>query len=86
MISGMSLVAYGMLWKVFTERRLSDDLSFQAVEPTSNTVSAATHWSLFQNRDMWLVALSYAAYGYFQYLFFYWMNYYFNTILHVPQG
>jgi len=33
---------------------------------------------------MWLVALSYAAYGYFQYLFFYWMSYYFNTVLHVP--
>ena len=28
------------------------------------------------------ITLSYAAYGYFQYLFFYWIQYYFETMQH----
>ena len=35
--------------------------------------------------NLWLLTLSYAAYGYFQYLFFYWMGYYFKQVLHVPE-
>ncbi len=84
-VSGMTLVAYGMLWKIFTEHRLYNNSSFKTVESAASANPVETQWTLFQNRDMWLVALSYAAYGYLQYLFFYWMNYYFNTILHVPQ-
>ena len=32
------------------------------------------------------ITLSYAAYGYFQYLFFYWINYYFDEIQHEERG
>jgi MFS family permease len=38
---------------------------------------------LFLNRNIFLLTLSYAAVGYFQYLFFYWMHYYFDEILHL---
>ncbi|MBI3838393.1 MAG: MFS transporter [Planctomycetia bacterium] len=34
-----------------------------------------------RNKSLLLLTLSYAAVGYFQYLFFYWMHYYFETIL-----
>ncbi len=38
---------------------------------------------LLLDRNIILLTLSYAAVGYFQYLFFYWMHYYFDTILHL---
>ena len=45
---------------------------------------AATAWSLLRQRNLWLLTLSYSAYGYFLYLFFYWMGYYFKEVLDVP--
>src|SRR5205814_1813449 len=39
--------------------------------------------SLLGSRNIILLTLSYAAVGYFQYLFFYWMHYYFDQILHL---
>jgi MFS family permease len=36
---------------------------------------------LMQNRSLLLLTLSYAAVGYFQYLFFYWMHYYFDEVV-----
>jgi len=38
---------------------------------------------LLRSRSLWLLTLSYAAIGYFQYLFFYWMHYYFDDVLHL---
>lgn len=39
--------------------------------------------ALLRNRSVVLLTLSYAAIGYFQYLFFYWMHYYFDDVLHL---
>jgi len=36
------------------------------------------------SRSLVLLALSYAAVGYFQYLFFYWIEYYFKDVMHLP--
>src|SRR5262249_44971791 len=41
--------------------------------------------TLLGRRSLVLLTLSYAAVGYFQYLFFYWMTYYFQTVLHLPE-
>jgi MFS transporter, ACS family, D-galactonate transporter len=38
---------------------------------------------LLRNRGLMLLTLSYAAVGYFQYLFFYWMHYYFDEVIHM---
>ena len=38
-------------------------------------------YSLLGNRSLVLLTLSYSAVGYFQYLFFYWLEYYFKSIL-----
>jgi MFS family permease len=63
------------------ERRLiSDD------EPLSTTAaggSSAGWVELLCNRSLLLITLSYAAVGYFQYLFVYWMQYYFDKVLHL---
>jgi ACS family D-galactonate transporter-like MFS transporter len=43
-------------------------------------------WSgLIRNRSLLLVTLSYAAVGYFQYLFVYWMQFYFDKVLHLGE-
>jgi ACS family glucarate transporter-like MFS transporter len=46
--------------------------------------TVAPWWSLLRNRSVVLLTLSYAAVGYFQYLFFFWMHYYFQKVLKLP--
>lgn len=83
-VSGSALMAYALLWRLFASPSLPGPHSKKrtTVEPSSPASSPA--WSLVGNVNLWLLTLSYAAYGYFQYLFFYWMGYYFKEVLHVP--
>lgn len=37
--------------------------------------------AVLADRGLWLITASYTAVGYFDFLFFYWMNYYFTTVL-----
>lgn len=47
----------------------------------------ASSWRpLLGHRGLILLTLSYAAVGYFQYLFFYWMGHYFEAVLHLPES
>jgi sugar phosphate permease len=39
--------------------------------------------NLLRNRSLVLLTCSYAAVGYFEYLFFFWMQYYFNSVLKI---
>jgi MFS family permease len=57
------------------------------IEPTDNPAQEHSRWwSLLTNRSLLLLTLSYGAVGYFQYLFFYWMNYYFQNVLKLPES
>ena len=51
----------------------------------ASAAPAAGWWSLLTNRSLLLLTLSYAAVGYFQYLFVYWMQYYFDKELHLGE-
>jgi MFS family permease len=51
-----------------------------AVDPPAR----ASWWLLLRNRSLVLLTLSYAAVGYFEYLFFFWTEYYFKGVLHLP--
>jgi MFS family permease len=42
---------------------------------------AASSRSLLTTRSLWLITVSYGAVNYFEYLFFYWMQYYFEQVL-----
>ncbi len=42
--------------------------------------------ALWRNRSLVLLTLSYAAVGYVEYLFFHWMHYYFENVLHLDKG
>jgi MFS family permease len=48
-------------------------------------VRPAGPWTdLLRNRSLVCLTLSYAAFGYFEYLFFFWMDHYFKNELHLP--
>src|SRR5207253_5749411 len=47
---------------------------------------ASSSWvKLLSNRSLLLLTLSYAAVGYFEYLFFFWMHHYFVDVLHLDK-
>jgi MFS family permease len=75
-VSGCVLAAYGLWWHLLA----SPALPRPRDEPSSAKPSAID-WSLLAHGNLWLVTLSYALYSYFQYLFFYWMQHYFTTVL-----
>jgi MFS transporter, ACS family, D-galactonate transporter len=94
-VSGSMLIAYSLLWKLLASSSLPHphpkSVSETEATPTGNATStgdttsaSASPWSMLGQRNLWLLTLSYAAYGYFQYLFFYWMGYYFKEVLDVP--
>ncbi len=59
----------------------------QSETSSERTRGAVPAWtSLLKNRSLILLAISYAAVGYFQYLFFYWMHYYFDEVLHLGKS
>jgi MFS transporter, ACS family, D-galactonate transporter len=51
--------------------------------PPVAPVRLAALAEVFRHRGLLCLTLSYAALGYFQYLFFYWMQYYFDKVLHL---
>ena len=80
--SGGILVAYALVWRLFAQPVLPAPKASPPEQAAA--ANADVDWGLLQQSSLWLVALSYAAFGYFQYLFFYWMGYYFEFVLRVP--
>ena len=78
-VSGSILTGYGALWLALAYPVLPIP-----VRSETATQTAAANWTLLRHGNLWLLTLSYALYSYFQYLFFYWMDHYFTTVLHVP--
>lgn len=56
-----------------------------AVTPRTRATKADV-LALFQNRSLILLTLSYGALGYVQYMFFYWIEYYFGKVLKLPES
>ncbi len=48
-------------------------------------MQASPDGSILYRRELWLISLSYMAFGYFQYLFFYWLDYYLKDVLGVDK-
>lgn len=65
-----------------TLKELADVEAEPSAPPVKANNNAGSEFSaLLRNRSLVLLTLSYAAVGYFQYLFFYWMHYYFDEVL-----
>ncbi len=87
-VSGAALVGFGAVWHLIASGLVSSHTS--AVKPAlkdsvlkAPPVRAPADWSILYRRELWLISLSYMAFGYFQYLFFYWLDYYLKDVLGV---
>jgi MFS family permease len=71
-----------LVWATFAPEGLR-----RPVTPAGGPAPPTGSWrTLLGHRSLVLLTLSYAAVGYFQYLFFYWMTYYFQTVLRLPES
>ncbi|WP_010584328.1 MFS transporter [Schlesneria paludicola] len=70
-------------WANSAEKNL---LSGQAPPSLRNKFDLNDFLGLFRNRMLVLLTLSYAALSYFQYLFFYWIAFYFEKELNLPEN
>src|SRR5213075_2129262 len=91
LISGGCTAGLASIWFVASSDR---PVCERATRPLGVTLSARSpafadgqesqgFGQLLRDRNLLLLTLSYAAVGYFQYLFFYWMHYYFDDVVHM---
>jgi ACS family D-galactonate transporter-like MFS transporter len=63
----------------------ADPLGVDAVDTPS--IKTPPNWlRLLRNRSLVFLTISYAALGYMEYLFFFWMHYYFDDVLHMGKA
>ena len=75
-LCGLTIVLFAISWHVATA-------GFAETGSTEHRPTLAEMLGLLKNRSLVLLALSYGTIGYVQYLFFYWIEYYFNNELKV---
>jgi ACS family D-galactonate transporter-like MFS transporter len=90
-ICGLTLMVFGMLWYVLAEdspathgwtNGAERELVAEGnVAPARVRATFREALGLFRNRSLVLLTLSYGALSYVQYLFFYWIEYYFSKVL-----
>jgi ACS family D-galactonate transporter-like MFS transporter len=92
-ICGSALMLFAVIWYALATDSAADhpwandaERALVAGEGTRTRVRAS--WpevkALFRNRSLVLLTLSYGALSYVQYLFFYWIEYYFEKVLNLP--
>lgn len=91
-ICGAAMVAFACVWRFVAANgesggrtpsalREESDPQAIAVAPLRPPTAARGACALIRDRSLVLISLSYAAVGYFQYLFFYWIEHYFSHTL-----
>jgi MFS family permease len=93
-VAGAALFLCGLVWSVLAaddppSHRWANDAERDIVAaegriPPRSTATMSDILGLFRNRSLVLLTLSYGAYSYVQYLFFYWIGYYFKNTLQQP--
>ena len=93
-VSGTTMILFALVWHRLStddavEHRWANDAEKNLVQadgrlPPRTKASVGDFLSLFRNRGLVLLTLSYAAVSYFQYLFFYWIEFYFEKELELP--
>lgn len=79
-VCGVIMIGYSLVWRMFAVPVMRVQLITHVTSPSERQ----TRWTLLANRDLWLISISYGCYGYFQYLFFYWLEYYLKEVLAIP--
>jgi MFS transporter, ACS family, D-galactonate transporter len=78
LISGSVTLVVALVWTVRTRGWQRPLNAFAG--GTSARADLSALFQVLRRRNVVCITLSYTAYGYFQYLFFYWIEYYFDTI------
>jgi MFS family permease len=95
LVSGLATLVVTIVWMATTtdnpSHAIAENSSQQIPDQASKSIDCDVPPArvggftellpLFRDRNLILVTASYAAVGYFQYLFFYWMEFYFKDIL-----
>jgi MFS family permease len=82
LVAASATAVLGWLWARYGAAAPSpSDASHSASTALREPSSTASGSFLARHKNLILLTLSYAAVGYFQYLFFYWMHYYFESVL-----
>lgn len=87
LVSGSVTMVLALAWIVFAAEHVSPPVA-PRTKPflAPPDIQIKNLWfMLFTNRNIWLLTLSYAAVGYLEYLFFFWMNHYFDKVMHIPK-
>jgi MFS family permease len=95
-LAGSALAAVGLLWYALSadspavhpwsneaERAL---VAGERAAPGRTRATLREVLALFRNRGLVLMTLSYGALSYVQYMFFYWIEYYFSKVLKLPDA
>jgi MFS family permease len=86
LIMGGLTAVLALVWTVYaTNRPVETDWEAAAALPEKASEPHVAWHLLFTQRSLMLLTLSYAAVGYFQYLFFYWINFYLGKVLALPE-
>lgn len=93
-VVGLATVLMGLLWMGYArdypeqhagvnaaELRIIGEGGLSRSSPIAGKFQRSTWRLLLRNRSLMLLTLSYFYMGYFEYLFFFWMQYYFGEIL-----
>jgi MFS family permease len=80
MITGGLTLAVAMIWTWGTRELRNDTIPGRTLAPERTMASWSEMGRVARHRGIFCVTLSYAALGYFQYLFFYWIQYYVGTV------
>jgi sugar phosphate permease len=93
-VAGSTLMAFALLWYALAADSPADHPGANAAErelvagaggaPARTRATAREALALLGNRSLVLLALSYGALSYLQYMFFYWVEYYFGEVLKLP--
>ncbi|WP_373652147.1 MFS transporter [Schlesneria sp. DSM 10557] len=83
-ISSVVTLIVTLIWTLSTRPNENTD-AHRAVTKRP-TMSFREISPVLLQRSVICIALSYGAYGYFQYLFFYWIQYFFETIQHLDKS
>jgi sugar phosphate permease len=95
MVTGTITAMLGLIWMVHgrsdpAQHPNVNEAELAKIRPATTTLTPASEpmstdrsgWrDLLTNRSLILLTLSYAAVGYFEYLFYFWMQYYFEGVL-----
>lgn len=87
-VCGATMMLFALVWWLLAGNEPAEHASASTVDDLVSTPRTTASFvdlmRMFRNRGLVLVTLSYAALSYFQYLFFYWIEHYFEKVLKLP--